>query len=265
MSSTQPVLHCLQLQQDVITHLQLHRPDSLNAINRQMLLELQQVIALLAQDPKIRVLIVQGSSNKAFAAGADISEMVGAAPKQAQELVELGQSVMASLEQLPFPVLAAVEGFALGGGCELIMACDMIIAGEGARFGLPEVKLGLIPGFGGCVRLPRWIGQAAATEWILTGAFKTALEAQEAGLVSKLVPDGQANAAALQLAQLLLSRAPLAQRAAKQILQTAPSLPSQQSAFELERRQFSTLFTSHDTQEGLAAFVAKREPQFRGQ
>ena len=253
-------LTCIRAVPGPVTELTISRPKALNALNQTVLAELEQVLTHLEKQSDLRCVIITGEG-KAFVAGADISHMADATPAQAEDFAAQGQRVFAQLEQLPVPTLAAVNGFALGGGCELALACDLIYASEHAKFGQPEVKLGLMPGFGGTVRLPRKIGPGAAREWIFTGEMVSAQAAKDAGLVREILPADALMARVREIAGIIAQRAPLAVRACKRVLNqsTDPTV-----ATHLERWSFANLFGSADTREGTRAFLDKREPNFKG-
>ena len=243
--------------------LTLSRPKALNALNQQVLRELDLVLEELRHGDLPATLIITGDGDRAFVAGADIAEMAKMGSAEADELARLGHRVMDALEDFPAPTLAAVNGFALGGGCELALACDIIYASERAKFGQPEVKLGLIPGFGGTVRLPRKVGLAVASEWILTGEVYSAQVAKEVGLVREVVPPEQLMPRVREVAALIAKRGPLATRAAKRMLvRGLATLPD--TAAAMERWSFARLFDTADMREGTQAFVEKREPTFKG-
>lgn len=246
-----------------IVQVTISRPKALNALNMQVLRELDAVFSELSQSDLPACVVITGEGEKSFVAGADIVEMNGVSVDQAAAFARFGQHVMNRIEQFPSPVLAAVNGFALGGGCELALACDVIYAAENAKFGQPEVKLGLIPGFGGCVRLTRKVGPMVAAEWIMTGDVYSAQQAQQAGLVRAIFPSGELLPQVMQIATRIAQRAPLAVRAAKRVMQHAVAVDPV-SALQVEQWTFGQLFSSADTREGTAAFVAKREPQFKG-
>jgi enoyl-CoA hydratase len=248
---------------DGIALITLHRPKALNALNRQVLVQLGQSLEALATFESLRAVVLTGEGERAFAAGADLTEMVDLNADEAAGLAGLGHRVFAQLETFPVPVIAAVKGFALGGGCELVLACDLVYAADNAKFGQPEVKLGLIPGFGGCVRLPRRIGMQAAAEWIYTGEVYSAQQAQTLGLVREVLPADLVLARAQEVARKIASRGPLAVRAAKRALVGGAAL-APQDASDLERRTFADLFAGTDAHEGMRAFLEKRDPNFRG-
>jgi enoyl-CoA hydratase len=238
----------------------LHRPDKLNALNEELLRELERAIA---ETKDTRCAILTGAGDKAFAAGADIAAMKDMAPADALRFAMLGHRVGRAIEDAPFPVIAAVNGFALGGGCELALACDFIYASDRAKFGQPEVKLGVMPGFGGTQRLARLVGPARARELCMTGDVLGAEEAQRIGLANKVVPHAELMTHALEAARKIAAKAPLAVAAVRRaILHGADvALPT---ANELEATAFASLFGSADQKEGMSAFVEKREPHFKG-
>lgn len=246
--------------------LTLNRPEALNALNNELIQELHTTLKEIAKKSytEIRVLVLTGAGPKAFVAGADIKEMSGLHPEQAEKFARFGQETFSLLEDLKIPTLAAVNGFALGGGLELALSCDFIYASETAKFGLPEVTLGLMPGFGGTVRLSRAMGPQKAKEMIFTGAMMTAAEALQAGFVNKVLPAADLMAGALATAQMIASRGPVAVGTAKfSILHTWDQ--EIKEAFKTEARLFGRLFETQDVREGTAAFVEKRKAEFKGQ
>jgi enoyl-CoA hydratase len=242
--------------------LTVNRPAALNALNSTVLLELEQAIGALAADPALRVLIVTGSGSKSFIAGGDIVEMSAYTPQTARRFAVLGHRVLAALEALPVPVIAAVNGFCLGGGCELALACDLIYAADNARFGQPEVNLGLMPGFGGTQRLARRIGPARAAELIYTARQVKADEARAIGLVLEVFPAADLLPKVRELAAGIASKGPVAVRAAKLAIARGLDAPLAVGN-ALETEAFANLFDSADAREGMAAFVEKRAAQFR--
>ena len=239
----------------------IERPDVRNALNFDLLDELAAAFASLDADPTCRVIVLTGSGSRAFAAGADIRELSGQTPISLQ--VGNRFSVWERIAATRKPVIAAVRGFALGGGCELAMSCDLIIAGEDAEFGQPEIKLGVMPGAGGTQRLTRAIGRARAMDLVLTGRTITAREAEAMGLVSRVVPAEETLDAALELARTIASRAPVAVLAAKEAVKLADELPLS-AGLRYERQAFFDLFASDDQAEGMAAFIEKRRPEWKG-
>ncbi|MCO6436097.1 MAG: enoyl-CoA hydratase/isomerase family protein [Phycisphaerae bacterium] len=240
--------------------LQLHRPDRLNALSIELMDELIRALETFDQDDNVRVIILHGDE-RAFAAGADIGDMAEASLLDMYRRNNLAR--WNRIRQIRKPVIAAVSGFCLGGGCELAMLCDMIVASESAQFGQPEINIGVIPGAGGTQRLTRAIGKARAMEMILTGRFMSAREAFEAGLVSKVVAKEQYLAEALRLAQEIAKKAPIAVRMAKEAVNKAHEL-SLTEGIEFERRVFYMLFATADQKEGMKAFLEKRPANYEG-
>jgi len=239
------------------------RPRSLNALDTRTLQELEKAAGDLAQRAEVRGVIVTGGGEKAFVAGADIAEMNGMDPDRARHFGALGQRVMDVIAALPMPVVAAVNGFALGGGCELALACDLIYASENARFGLPEVSLGLLPGFGGTQRLSRLVGRARAKELIFTGDMIDAAKAKEIGLVLEVVPLPELLGHARAALERIAKKGPLAVRRAKEAIDRGADLELA-DGLHIEREVFSDLFASTDRREGMKAFLEKRPPVFTG-
>jgi len=240
----------------------LSRPKSLNALDRELLAALHDHCREIAGDAGVRAVVVTGEG-RAFAAGADIAAMRALTPGEAGEFSRLGHRALAALESLAVPTVAAVNGFALGGGCELACACDWIYAAPGARFGQPEVGLGLVPGFGGTSRLPRRVGPGWARELVLTGEPIDAETALRIGLVNRIHPDEELVDAAVAAGCAVARRGPLAVAAAKRILREGAGADPA-VAHALEQATFAEVFASEDAREGLAAFLEKRDPAFRG-
>jgi len=241
--------------------LTLNRPDALNSLDTAMLEALLGRCAEVSDDASLRALVLTGAG-RAFAAGADIAEMQGHDPAQAEGFSRLGHRATAALEALPFPTIAAVNGYALGGGCELALACDWIYASDKARFGQPEVNLGLIPGFGGTSRLPRRVGAAWAKELVLTGEPLRAEEALRIGLVNRVFPPGELLDAAVKAGETIAKRGPVAVAQAKRLIQEGQGADVR-VAHALEQAAFGLVSASEDRREGLAAFLEKRDPVFR--
>lgn len=241
----------------------LNRPEALNALNTEMLKELDNMLDLLADDKNIRVVIVTGAGEKSFVAGADVKEMSGLNHEEAFHFARYGQQVFQKVASLPQPVIAAINGFALGGGCELALACDLRIASANAVFSQPEVTLGIIPGFGATQRLTLLVGAAKAKELIFTGKKITADEAYALGLVHQVVAYGLAQSAAHDLASKLASLAPFALTQAKFAINYSSTLLLEQG-LEKEAGCFSACFTTSDRIEGMDSFIAKRKPRFTG-
>ena len=244
----------------MVALVRLNRPQQLNALNGPTMNALCEALEALDLDEAIRVIVVTGS-DRAFAAGADIGEMAGAGPIDMLRTNRIAQ--WDRVRRVSKPVIAAVAGWCLGGGCELAMALDMIIAAEGAKFGQPEIKIGVMPGAGGSQRLPRAVGKAKAMEMILLGEPITAAEAERIGLVSRVVPDELVVEDALSLAAEIAKRGPLALRLAKESINAAYEMPLTEGLAH-ERRLFYLLFGSEDQKEGMAAFLEKRDPEFTG-
>jgi enoyl-CoA hydratase len=249
--------------QDGVARVTINRPDKLNALNATVIAELADAVGHIEGDEAVRGVILTGAGSKAFAAGADIAELVGQGPMQGKARALAGQRMMRRLERCGKPVIAAVNGFALGGGCELAMACHLRVASDTAKFGQPEVKLGLGPGYGGTVRLPRLVGKGRALELLLTGASIDAQEAYRIGLVNRVVPADRLLAESEQLLGSILEQAPLAVRLVLEAVETGFDLTVDE-ALLLEANHFGLLSSTADMQEGTAAFLAKRKPDFRG-
>ena len=245
-----------------ISTLTINRPPALNALNQSVLEQIAVVLREVRHDASIRVLIVTGAGDRAFVAGADIAAMSKMSTVDGLEFTRLGHRVMGTIEDLPIPVIAAVNGFALGGGVELAMACDLIIASEKARFGQPEINLGLIPGFGGTQRLPHRIGQAKARELIMTGDMIDAKTALELGLVNYVVAPDQLMAETRKLAEKIASKSAVAIRQAKAALRASFTM-EEDAGLRFEQESFGITFASEDRVEGTSAFVAKRPPAWR--
>lgn len=249
--------------QDGIATVTVNRPDKLNALNATVIAELDQAIAVLERDSSVRGVILTGAGPKAFVAGADISELAGQSPLEGKARSLMGQAVFRRFEALRKPVIAAVNGFCLGGGCELAMACHLRIASENARFGQPEVKLGIGPGYGGTVRLPRLVGRGRALELLLTGGMIDAAEAWRIGLVNRVVPAERLLPEATATLATMLAMGPLAVAAVLEAVDAGFEMP-QAEALLLEANHFGLLSATADMREGMAAFLAKRNPQFEG-
>lgn len=238
------------------------REERLNALDSQTFRDLVAVCDELESDPEVGVVILTGRG-RAFVAGADINEYIGISLTDYVNFQRLGRRAYERIERLSKPTIAAVNGYALGGGFELVLVCDLVVAAEGATLGLPECKLGLLPGGGGTQRLPRIVGPMKAKELLMTGDFITAEEAQRLGIVNRVVPADELMDAAQALADRLLERAPLAVRMAKQLVNDGLNA-SLDAALTLEMGMTATLYSSADAQEGIAAFKEKRTPVFRG-
>jgi enoyl-CoA hydratase len=248
---------------DPVAVVTVNRPEKLNALNAAVIAELGDVAHRVGKDPAIRGVILTGAGPKAFVAGADIGEIVAQGPVDGKARALEGQRVFRSLEQCGKPVIAAVNGFALGGGCELAMACHLRVASEQARFGQPEVKLGIGPGYGGTVRLPRLVGKGRALELLLTGQMIDAQEAYRIGLVNRVVPAERLMGESEQMLRSILENGPLAVRACLEAVDTGLDVGVDE-ALLLEATLFGLLSGTADMREGTAAFVAKRTPAFKG-
>jgi enoyl-CoA hydratase len=236
----------------------ISRPKALNALNTETLVELDKAIDMAASDKEIYSLLITGAGEKAFVAGADIGEMKDMDAFRAREFGILGNSVFRKLELLQIPTIAAVNGFALGGGCELALSCDIRIAGENAKFGQPEVSLGITPGFGGTQRLPRLVGAARAMEMIFTGAVINAEEALKIGLVNKVVPKESIMEEAVAAAEKIAANAPVAVRMCKAAISRGVQADIS-TALAYESEVFAQCFTSEDQKDAMNAFVEKKK------
>lgn len=248
---------------DGITWIEINRPKALNAFNTPTLLELERALDEAARDASLRVLVVTGGGEKAFVAGADIAEMSEMGSTRARTFSSVGHRVFEKLEKLPVPTIAAVNGFALGGGMELALACDLIYASDRARFGQPEVNLGVIPGFGGTQRLPRKIGPMRALELCFTGDMIRADKAKEIGLALEVFPADELREKVGAIAKTIASKGPLAIAAMKRVVVEA-SACDPRTANALEQETFGVLFGSEDQKEGMKAFLEKRPAVFQG-
>jgi enoyl-CoA hydratase len=239
----------------------LDRPEVLNALDAETLRQLVDALQGLDQDPACRAVVITGAGERAFAAGADITELAEATPVALTAADSFAR--WEAIRRIHLPLIAAVRGYALGGGCELAMACDLIVAGDDAQFGQPEIRIGVMPGAGGTQRLTRAVGKAKAMELILTGRSLGAREAEARGLVSRVVAREETVPAALALAAEIAALPPLAVRAAKEAVNRAFEL-SLEAGLEFERRNFFLLFASEDQREGMRAFLEKRAPEWKG-
>ena len=248
---------------DAVAIVTLSRPNALNALNRQLLGELRAAVAQLGAADDVRVLVLTGSGERAFAAGADIAELASLDAEEARRFAEAGQALFRAIETLGKPTIAAVHGFALGGGCELAMACTVRIASETAQFGQPEVDLGTLPGFGGTQRLVRLVGRGRALGLLLTGQRISAVEAERIGLVTRVVPAADLRHEALALARTLSAKPPVAIRYILKAVTEGADL-TLESAQALEASLFGLAAATADMKEGTAAFLAKRKATFTG-
>lgn len=248
--------------QDVAT-ITFNRPKALNALSAELLDEFSQALDALAADEQIRVLVLTGAGEKAFVAGADITELARLDTLKAKVFIHRGLSAINKLTELPIPVIAAVNGFALGGGLEIAMACDFIYASETAAFGQPEIKLGLIPGYGGTQRLPRIIGPGPAKELLFTGKMINAEEARRLGIVNAVCPPEKLMASVMAAAREMASKGRVALRAIKQAVNHGLNVDLA-TGLRMETDAFAICLASPDAKEGTAAFLEKRKPAFKG-
>jgi enoyl-CoA hydratase len=241
----------------------LNRPQVMNALNMQVFDDLETAFGMLARDPSVRAILLTGAGDKAFAAGADIAELAGTDAGTGEQKARRGQAVFRMIESCGRPVIACINGFALGGGCELALACTLRLAAETARLGQPEVKLGLLPGYGGTQRLPRLIGRSAALRLLLTGEMVSAGEALRLGLVDEVQPAAGLLDRGRQLAAEIAGQAPLAVRAILEAVDRGAEMPLEE-ALGLEAAMFGRLCGSADKQEGVDAFLTKRKASWSG-
>jgi enoyl-CoA hydratase len=250
-----------ELEQGILT-VTVNRPDKLNALNRSVLADLDQLMDRVQSDPEIRAVLLTGAGPKAFVAGADISEFLQAGPDEGAALAKRGQDLFFRIERCPKPIVAAVNGFALGGGCELAMSCHFRLASDNARFGQPEVNLGIIPGYGGTQRLPRLIGSGRAMEMILSGGMIDAAEAHRIGLVNHITTPEVLLETARGILLTILSRSPVAVGQAIAAVNAASANDADGYAVEVD--MFRGCFGTDDMKEGVTAFLEKRKPIFPG-
>ncbi|MDH7563880.1 MAG: enoyl-CoA hydratase-related protein [Candidatus Bathyarchaeota archaeon] len=248
---------------DQIATITLNRPEALNAFSKEVIEEVLQAIDDLKQDENVRAVILTGSGEKAFSAGADIKAMKGMNALKARELSLMGEKLCCSLENLEKPVIAALNGYALGGGLEVAMSCDLRIASETSRMGQTEINIGLIPGWGGTQRLTRLVGPGKAKEMVFTGKLVDAKTAEQLGIVNMVVPADKLRETARQLALELAAKAPVAIKVAKALINKGAEI-SLDAALALEREGFGVVASTEDLQEGVAAFTEKRKPAFKG-
>jgi enoyl-CoA hydratase len=248
---------------DKIARITFDRPNVLNALNRKTMDELGDCLKKVRADDDIRVLILTGAGEKAFVAGADINELSQQTPVNGREFTLYGQEIFHRLETLGKPVIAAINGFALGGGCELALACTLRVAARNAKLGQPEVKLGIIPGYGGTQRLPRLCGKGVAHELILTGEMISAEEALRVGLVNRVVEPGELLATAEAIAKKIIANAPLAVKYALEAVERGMEMPQEEGLY-LEATLFGLCCATQDMRDGTRAFLEKRSPKFEG-
>jgi len=249
-------------QEDGIGIITINRPGALNALNPEVLKALENALEKAERDEKVKVILITGSGEKAFVAGADIAEMSKMRPREAREFSKLGQKVFRKIEQMEKPVIAVVNGYALGGGLELAISCDYILASENAQFGQPEVDLGIFPGFGGTQRLPRILGKLRAKELIFWGERIPAQKALEIGLVNEVAPQDKLMERARELAKKLMSKGLIAIGLAKRAIEQGTDLDLD-SGLLIEQTLFSLCFDTQDQKEGMKAFLEKRKPEFK--
>jgi len=259
MTTPQNVLLELQGRVALVT---INRPDKRNALDGATRVRLIEVFDELAANPEVRAVVLTGAGDKAFVAGADISEFEGRSPID-QFRVMSGRTVFDAADRFPKPLIAALNGFTLGGGCELAMACDIRLAADTARLGQPEVNLGIIPGGGGTQRLPRLVGSGAAFKLLYTGDLIDAAEALRIGLVDEVVPAADLKARALALAQVIAQKSPVALQLIKEAVRASLRVPLDEGLRQ-ETTLFGLAFSSEDKTEGVGAFLAKRAPEFKG-
>lgn len=241
----------------------INRPKVLNALNSQTIAELRTAMAAFKADDEVRAIVLTGSGEKAFVAGADINELAVLSPVQGKEHARAGQAVFDAIEQLGKPVIAAINGFALGGGCELALACTMRLAADTARLGQPEINLGIIPGYAGSQRLPRLVGKGIALEILLTGEMISAARAYEIGLVNRVVPAAELLTEAKKLAAALAAKAPIAARYILEAVNAGLDMSLAEGQY-LETALFGAIASTDDTKEGTRAFLEKRKPEWAG-
>jgi len=255
--------YILYEKEESVATITLNRPDALNAFSKEVIEELLEAIETAKKDENIRVLVLTGAGEKAFSAGADIKSMVGMTPLKARELSLMGEKLCITLENLDKPVIAAINGYALGGGLEVAMSCDLRIASETARMGQTEINIGLIPGWGGTQRLTRLIGSTKAKELVFTGKIIDAKTAEQLGILNMVVPSDRFRETVHQFAADLTTKAPVAIKVAKALIHRGADM-SLESALELERNGFSAVASTEDLKEGVSAFTTKRKPDFKG-
>ena len=244
--------------------IKFNRPKALNAINPEVLADIDAALDNIVKNKEIKVLVFTGAGDKAFVAGADIKYMSTLTPLQAREFGRVGQNLFFRIEQLPMPVIACVNGFALGGGCEIAMACDFIYASERAKFGQPEINLGVIPGFGGTQRLARLVGNNVAKELCMTGGIIKADEAKSIGLVNKVFPAETLWEETMKTASLIASKGKVSLKGVKDCIDRGADMDLINGC-RMESDAFGLIFSSPDRKEGMGAFLEKRTPEFKGE
>jgi len=243
--------------------LKVNRPDSLNVLNSEVVESLEYALINLEQDATVKVVVITGAGDKAFVAGGDIKEMASMAPLAAQAYARKGQRMIEVIEKMHKPVIAAVNGYALGGGLELALACDFIYASEKAKLGFPEVTLGVMPGFGGTQNLPRLIGPNKAKELIFSGKILSAQQAKEWGIINEVFPAEELSAKVLEIAQAIARNGMIAVASAKDSIVNGLNM-AKEDGLRYESSLFATLFATEDQKEGMQAFITKRKAEFKG-
>lgn len=247
--------------EDGILIITINRPDKLNALNKTVFDDLEKALKEIQSDDRIKSVIITGAGNKAFAAGADISEFSGLTAEAATDMARRGQIIFDRIESSPKPVVAAVNGFALGGGCELALACHFIYASENAKFGQPEVTLGLIPGYGGTQRLTQLIGKNRSMELLMSGNMIPAKEAMEYGMVNKVMPPEELIPKTKEMLLTIQSKAPVA---VARVIECVNNFDHTQQGYDFEIQKFGECFATEDMREGTTAFLEKRKANFKG-
>jgi enoyl-CoA hydratase len=248
---------------DGVARLTIDRPKAMNALNAKTLDEIEEAFNHCRENESVRALVISGAGDKAFIAGADIKELAQMTPLSAKDLAYRGQQVYALVEHMGKPTVAMINGFALGGGLELALACNLRTASTSAKMGLPEVSLGIIPGYGGTQRLSRVAGPAVAREWILTGDMFGAEEAHRVGVVNRIFPPEELEAGTMKLVGAILSRGPIAVRFAIEAISRGSNMPQREGEI-LESDLFGLAASTEDMREGMTAFLEKRKPHFQG-
>ena len=248
---------------DGVARLTIDRPKALNALNSETLNEMEDAFKECRENESVRALVITGGGEKAFIAGADIKELAQMTPLSAKDLAYRGQQVYAQVEHMGKPTVAMVNGFALGGGLELALACNLRTASTNAKMGLPEVSLGIIPGYGGTQRLSRVAGPAVAREWILTGDMFSAEEAHRVGIINRIFSPEELEAGTMKMVEAILSRGPIAVRFAIEAISRGSNMPQREGEI-LESDLFGLAASTEDMHEGMAAFIEKRKPNFQG-
>jgi len=259
MAETQVVL---VEKKDGIATITVNRPDKLNALNAEVIVSLAMALEQLRKDDDVRVAVLTGAGEKAFIAGADIAEFKGARAVDQYRVMQTAD-IYTAMERFPKPTIAMINGFCLGGGCELAMACDIRIAGDKAKLGQPETNLGIIPGGGGTQRLPRLVGQGRAMRLIYTGEIVDAATAEKIGLVDEVVPQAELTERTMELAAKIAEKSPASLQAAKECIRAAWQMPLD-AGLRYEKSWFGMLFSTEDQEEGVTAFLEKRKPEFKG-